>query len=860
MALSQSQDREHLSPASPVGKRVGFRRYIHVSALPLGPEALIDEVRKAIVICGANDVTFNVVRFDADTVGLLDYPGFFDEPFPSLAQSWKVSVSSGTATYRTYAQSLNPPILHRKELLLTPTDERRVEFERLTAQLESLGVFDDPVRIGFKLQWERLLVERGFRVVGHEIAPIGNDENTTSPGALHGDQASIPRHLTALTRYSLSAPVQLLFRHGFLDGSLTFFDYGCGKGDDLRGLKDSGLRAEGWDPYYAPDNDVAEADVVNLGFVINVIEDPVERRQALQRAFTLARRVLAVSVMIATENAVRGTPFADGVLTERRTFQRYFTQAELREYLETTLGEPIVPIAPGIAFVFKDKDAEQRFQSGRLRSPLRLRPAVRLTHRQREPRAIPPRASRPDLYEQYRPLLDELWRRCLYLGREPDPDEIPQHQALDDAFGSLRKALRLVRSRNDTKEFDSARLQRTDDLRVYFALQHFQKQQPYHHLEARLQRDVKEFFGSYASAQTAGRELLVQASQAAILEQATKEASEQGLGWLEPGGYLQLHSTLVCRLPPVLRAYAGCASLLYGDLDGVDLVKLHIGSRKVSLMAFDDFAGSPLPRMTRRVKINLRTQAVRIFEYGKEYAPPFLFQKSRFLNEESSRYAEQLAFDESLQALHLFDLSGFGPSPDEFINGLRDARWCINDFQLERCHNIPDLDAPCGRYLTYRQLIECGETQQRLALPNIPHEASSYTALYDLAVNILDPTIEYFGKIELTYGFCSAPLAKQISGRIAPKLDQHAAHERKQVGTLICDRLGAAVDFLVQDENMREVVDWIAKNLPFDRLYFYGEHSPIHVSYGPEETRQIVDVLPTASGQRVPRARKFESD
>jgi hypothetical protein len=272
-------------------------------------------------------------------------------------------------------------------------------------------------------------------------------------------------------------------------------------------------------------------------------------------------------------------------------------------------------------------------------------------------------------------------------------------------------------------------------------------------------------------------------------------------------------------------------------------------------MTFDDFSGSPLPRMTRRTKISLKTQTVRLFEYGGEYPPPYLFLKSRFLNEESPGYAEQLAFDESLQALGLFDLSGFGPSPEDFLTKLRDARWHINGFRIERFHYVPELDARCGRHLTYRQLIECGETQQRLSLRNLPKEASSNTALYDLALYVLDPVIEYFGTIELTYAFCSPDLAKHIHGRIAPRLDQHAAHERNKSGRAICERLGAAVDFLVRDENMQEVCDWISENLPFDRLYFYGKASPVHVSFGPENKREVIDMIPRPSGHRVPRVR-----
>jgi hypothetical protein len=49
--------------------------------------------------------------------------------------------------------------------------------------------------------------------------------------------------------------------------------------------------------------------------------------------------------------------------------------------------------------------------------------------------------------------------------------------------------------------------------------------------------------------------------------------------------------------------------------------------------------------------------------------------------------------------------------------------------------------------------------------------------------------IDYFGMIELTYGFCSPQLAGHIPGRIAPALDQHAAHERNAKGKVVCSRL-----------------------------------------------------------------------
>jgi DNA phosphorothioation-associated putative methyltransferase len=843
--------------ASSIGKLVGQRLYVHISALPFAPQSLIDDTRDAAAVCGITAGAFNVARIDGETdsISLLHYPAFYEQAFPALAESWKVSLASRSVSYRTYSESLNPPILHRKELLLAPTDERRASFEQLTAQLEALGLFADPVRIGFKLQWERLLNEKGFRVVGHDLVPIGNDESdqdgpTSEPGA------PVPRHLTALTRYSLSAPVQLLFRHGFLDENLAFFDYGCGKGDDLRGVRAAGLEANGWDPYYAADGSIAEADIVNLGFVINVIEDPVERREALQRAFGLTKRLLAVSVMVATENLARGTPFADGILTGRNTFQKYYTQIEFRQYLESVLGEVPILVAPGIAFVFKDKDDEQRFQAGRLRGQLRIPSVIRSLRVQRAPRPPASRPARPDLYELHRPILDDLWVLYLELGREPVADEILKLGNIEPTFGTLRKALRLVESHNDMQLLAAAHQQRSDDLRVYFALQQFQRRRAYKHLESRLQLDIKAFFGSYTNAQSEGLNLLQQASQTSLLEEAARHAFERGIGWLEPGSHLQLHGALVARLPPVLRAYVGCAATLSGDIAEADLIKIHLGSGKVSFITCDDFAASPLPRMTRRTKVNLRIQDVSVFEYGADYEPPLIYLKSRFMNEESEHYAEQLAFDEALQRLQIADLSGFGPKPNDFLMKLHEAHWRIEGFRLERCHYVPDLDASCGRYLTYRQLIECGETQKKLSHPNLPKEPGSYTALYDLTVNILDPVIEYFGKIELSYGFCSPKLAKHIGRHIAPSLDQHAAHECKTTGAAICARLGAAADFLVRDENMRGVADWIAATLPFDRLYFYESDRPIHISYGPENKREVIDMIGGSNDRRVPRKRK----
>ena len=55
-------------------------------------------------------------------------------------------------------------------------------------------------------------------------------------------------------------------RFGYLDGQYNVFDYGCGRGDDVRGLIENNITASGWDPYFAKNEKRIEADLVNLGF------------------------------------------------------------------------------------------------------------------------------------------------------------------------------------------------------------------------------------------------------------------------------------------------------------------------------------------------------------------------------------------------------------------------------------------------------------------------------------------------------------------------------------------------------------------------------------------------------------------
>ncbi len=840
-----------------LGKKVLNNVYWHSSLTNVQTDEVQQHIAEAENLAHLQaGADYNIVKYDINgqVLSLLWYPGFFSDPFPVLELSYRIDLKSKRIEKRSFQASLNPPILHRKELLLSQDDPHSAQFQELTTTAEQLGLFENPIHIGFKQAWENLIAEKGFQLIDHQFVPIGNlevfDEQVFEPT----QSTTIARHLTALSRSNLSAPMQCLARHGFLDGILTVFDYGCGKGDDIRNLTANTISVSGWDPHYAPDQPKQPADIVNLGFVINVIESYQERLEALLGAYNLTQQVLVVSAMLVNQNAFRGQAFNDGVITQRNTFQKYFTQTELKEFLSDILETDAIPVAPGIFFIFKDQDAEQRFLLNRQRSH---RNVLRLSHRSSNP-ALPKLSRNEKKYLKYRYLIDPLWQQTLELGRLPGKTEIAQLIELIQSFGTVNKALGFMLGQVDETILEQARQSRIDDLLTYFALQTFSKRRPYKHLETILQKDIKAFFGDYTNAMATAQSVLFQIGKTELIASACQQATEQGLGYLDEDDALHLHTSMVERLPALLRIYISCATMLYGDIEQTDLIKIHSQSGKLSLIQYDDFQNQPLPRLLERVKINLREQTFDLYQYGEEYEPTYLYLKSRYINEEFPHYAEQLNFDEQLQTLNLFDLSGYGPKPDGFRKTLADARWGIDDFKLVRSRNVPELDNHCGRYLTYRQLIECGETQQTTGLSNCPKQPDSYTSLYDLATYILDPVIEYFGMIRLTYGFCSHELGKLIKKRVAPKLDQHAAHELNTKNNLICPRLGAAVDFIVEDENMREVADWVAENTPFDRLYFYGDNRPIHVSFSAEPKGEYIDLVITENGRQVPKVRKYK--
>lgn len=172
---------------------------------------------------------------------------------------------------------------------------------------------------------------------------------------------------TAIRRKTFSKPVKKLLIDGHLKKGLLFMDFGCGWGDDVRLLqKLKAINAKGYDPFYMGVNHnltnllppMFMYDVVNLGFVINVIPKRHDALQAIVEAFNILMYggVMIVTARIGKPLYKNPIEYNDGFITKRKTFQRFFTNNELHNFIIEALGNRdfrIERAGHGMYYVFK---------------------------------------------------------------------------------------------------------------------------------------------------------------------------------------------------------------------------------------------------------------------------------------------------------------------------------------------------------------------------------------------------------------------------------------------------------------------------------------------------------------------------
>jgi DNA phosphorothioation-associated putative methyltransferase len=840
-----------------VGKVVANAVYVvpdNVDTLPPGYSNLIE---KAKALAEEFSPEFNVLKISpkSSQISFLAYEDLVNSPFPALRRSVAVNIEKETVSERSYTARDNPPIFHRKELLFGNGHPKYEGFALLTRTLEGLGLFGETSRIGNKQDWEALLSSVGVQLQGHrvirsELDPSGQE---------------IARHRTALVRSSLSSPIEIAIKFELLTEELTLFDYGCGRGDDIALLAADGFDAVGWDPYYAVDGTKRSSQVVNLGFVLNVIEAPSERVSVLQDAYGYAEKVLLVAALIdGQKSRSQARRYRDGIITQRGTFQKFFTQMELRELIEASLNTEAISVGPGLFIVIRDEAEREAF--------------LRTRHKRASHQVLPRISSRAKRLieltsQEDQALSTQYWRVACELGRLPRPSELPAPilEWVNQTFGNPKKAAAWLVDHFGRDGLERAAQQKKDQLVGYLALAIFRRKKLRNLMTPELRREVKRTFGTLKEAEAEAFQALRSMADPDALANDCMIAAEQGCAQIDSKSRLVVLSERIVELPSALQVVIGVAEWFGDDLSSVDVVNVAPERAVVTFHHYRDFQNEPFPMLEARLRVGLIKQTVRYLPELQTEPPRLFIGKSDFLADVPE---EQTLLDAAIRAVEpwayynrridTFDLirsiarSGqswngielgafFRSLPSDQID-MRTIEWQILDHAV-----LPALDDNCGRFLTFRNLIECGETQERLGLANLPMQPESYGALRRLALDLLDPVIEEYGMIKLTYGFSSPELARAIPARIAPKLDQHASCELNRRRLPICPRLGAAVDFIVEYESMLEVAQWIVQNCQFDRLYYYGDDRPIHVSVGPECQQAVVLMKLRRDGREGPQ-------
>lgn len=425
--------------------------------------------------------------------------------------------------------------------------------------------------------------------------------------------SSISRHKTAIKRPDLSRPIRLALEHGFLNPESTFFDYGCGYGDDINRLQEQGISSTGWDPVYFPDRERRQADVVNLGYVVNVIEDVVERAAVLRDAATLAQKLLIVSARLSIEVKSAGPQrsYSDGYVTSRGTFQKFYEQHELRDWINEVLGVSSVAVGPGIFYVFHDRDLLHSFTASRYR---------RTT-------SAPRQKYSNVVFEQYRDLFDPFIEFITNRGRLPDYSEIQVASEIREKIGSLQRAFAIIRKVMGVEQWERIREERSQDLLVYLALSRFGGRPKFSEFPSDLQLDIRAFFSTYRRACELADELLFSAGKPEVIRDACRKSS---VGKQTPDA-LYLHLSALTLLPPVLRVYEGCARAYIGTVEGANVVKLSQAKPQVSYLYYPDFESDPHPALAASLVVPLNTFHIDYREYKDSKNPFILHRKETFL-------------------------------------------------------------------------------------------------------------------------------------------------------------------------------------------------------------------------------------
>ena len=155
---------------SKVGKRTPSALYVHKSALSaLSPVLRLYEGCASGIMGRVNGANIIKLHCGQPRVSYLAYPDFDTCAHPALAWAMTVHLQTFQMRLRDYGSRRNRPILHRKELFVSPDYPAFRKFARLTRIEEAKGLYQESTRIGYEDGWNELLERKGLYLRGHRL-------------------------------------------------------------------------------------------------------------------------------------------------------------------------------------------------------------------------------------------------------------------------------------------------------------------------------------------------------------------------------------------------------------------------------------------------------------------------------------------------------------------------------------------------------------------------------------------------------------------------------------------------------------------------------------------------------------------
>ena len=159
-----------------IGKKIQTDIYVHSS--------IVEKILPSVTIkrffsshhCDSNDIILKISKNNKNIITFLHYPDFFILPHPHLCCS--ITIEPDVQPKNRTWKGPNYPILHRKELFISPKHTKYKIFANLTSREVELGLLEEPSKIGWSKNWEKKLNDAGIIFNGHEIQISGNEHST----------------------------------------------------------------------------------------------------------------------------------------------------------------------------------------------------------------------------------------------------------------------------------------------------------------------------------------------------------------------------------------------------------------------------------------------------------------------------------------------------------------------------------------------------------------------------------------------------------------------------------------------------------------------------------------------------------